>query len=113
MFGILDHVTVTTRTCYNSNLECILIEFNAKQSIKLNVRHHRSCYENALHFPPTIFEYTNVHATQDILLIIETIVLVGKTSFVLVITQPKSMSFHCINHFVNVKLKELVSAPHS
>jgi hypothetical protein len=79
MFGILDYVTITTRTCYNSNLECTLIEFNAKQLIKVNVCYHRSCYENMLQFPPTIFEYTNVHVTQDILLIIETILLVGKT----------------------------------
>jgi hypothetical protein len=79
MFGILNHVIITIRTCYNSNLECTLIEFNAKQLIKVNVCHHRSCCENVLQFPPTIFEYINVHATQDILLIIETIVLVGKT----------------------------------
>jgi len=111
MFGILDHVTIITHRCHSSKLECTLIEFSEKQLIKLSVHRHRSCYKNVLEFPLAI-EYTNVHATHNIFLIIEIIVLVGKTyKHVLAITQPRSMSSRHINHFVNVELKEFASAP--
>ncbi len=93
MFGILDHITITTRTCYSSKLECTLTKFSAKWLIKLNVCHHKSCYENMLQFPLVIVN-TNVHVTHNIFMIIETIVFVGRTyKPILAITQPRSMSF--------------------
>jgi hypothetical protein len=68
MFGILDHVTIIARTCYNSKLECTLTESNAKQLTKLNVCHQKSCYENMLQLPLVI---VNVHATHNIFMIMK------------------------------------------
>jgi hypothetical protein len=69
MFGILDHVIITTCTCYNSKLECTT-KSSVKKSIKLNVFHHKSCYENMLQFFLTIVN-TNVHATHNIFVIMK------------------------------------------
>jgi hypothetical protein len=45
-------------------------------------------------------------------MIIETIVLMGRTyKPIIAITQPRSMFFHHINHFVDEELKEFASAP--
>jgi hypothetical protein len=93
MFGILDHITITIHACYNSKLECTLTEFSAKWLIKLNLCHHRSLYENMLQFLLVIVN-TNVHATYNIFMIIEMIVLVGKIyKPVFAITQPRSNVF--------------------
>jgi hypothetical protein len=110
MFGILDHVTTIARTCYNSKLECTLLEFNAKQLIKLSVHiiDHvtKACYSLLWQLN------SQMCITHNILMIIEIIVLVGRTyKHVLTITQPRLMSSSHINHFVNVELKGFTSAP--